>query len=107
MQYKTKCLPASIVRGVKAKDYYYRGITEEEADFAGENISNLIAYEAKNGWTLHSIQQIETRVLRKKTIKELLLGWIPILGGWLCPYLGETKVGRWYVCYYVTFVRED
>lgn len=107
MQYKTKCIPASIITGVNAKDYFYRGITEEEADTAGKNISKLIDYEAKQGWSLHSVEQIETRIKRKKTIIELLFGWIPVLGAIICRDINETKVGSLYPCYFVTFVRED
>lgn len=107
MQYKTKCIPATIVKGVKARDYFYRGITEEQADSAGENLSNLIEYESKRGWLLHSVEQIETRIKRKKTFKELFLGWIPFLGAWLCPNISQTKIGSLYPCYFVTFVRED
>ena len=69
MQYLTKCIPATIVKGVKARDFYYRGLTEDKADLAGENLSNLIAYQTKQGWSLHSIEEITVRVKRKRFLK--------------------------------------
>ena len=106
MQYLTKCIPATIVKGVKARDFYYRGLTEDKADLAGENLSNLIAYQTKQGWSLHSIEEITVRVKRKRFLKEWILGWIPILGAWLCPLLQEVNLGMLYPCYNVSFVRE-
>ncbi len=42
---------------------------------------------------LHSIECLPQKVARKKGILELLLGWIPLLGGWLFPTM-KTECGE-------------
>lgn len=44
-------------------------------------IAKAIENEAKGGWHLHSYVVAPATVYRKKGIFEVLLGWIPVIGG--------------------------
>ena len=83
-----------------------KGVSEETANAALENVAATIQEYGKAGWVLHSIEYVPTRVKRKKSIWELLFSWIPILGSLLFRNLDETREGRDMTVYTITFVRE-
>ena len=108
MQYKVVAVPAVPVK-VKAGEYHRaieKGVSEETANAALENVAATIQEYGKAGWVLHSIEYVPTRVKRKKSFWELLFSWIPILGSLLFRNLDETREGRDMTVYTITFVRE-
>ncbi len=108
MQYKTVTVPV-VPTKIKAREFRAAatlGISAETAQEVTKNVSTVIDEYAKCGWILHSLVSLSAPILRKKSIGELLLGWIPILGRWLCPNLHETRVGREMIVYNITFVKE-
>ena len=106
-QYKTICIP---VRPFKLTKTEYRSglLGTDKANAAVAPLGKAIEAEAKGGWTLHSIQALPQRMVRKKGILELLLGWIPILGGLLFPTMkADCYLGcDWYL-HIMTFVKES
>jgi hypothetical protein len=66
---------------VKAKDVP----TLETARLAVAPYAKTIEDEARGGWALHSLTLIKARVVRRKGILEILLGWIPVIGGLFKP----------------------
>ncbi len=106
LQYKTKSIPHTILRGVNKKEYR-TGLSDETLTKAVAPIGTAISIEAKKGWILHSINSIPQRIARKRGFFELLFGWIPILGHLLFPSLEpECKTGEIFEIYVLTFVRE-
>lgn len=105
LQYKTRCIPVAALRGVKKKEFN-NGLTPETANAAAAEVDYVIQEESRQGWALHSLNRVSKKIIRKKTILELLLGWIPILGGLLFRNLNETIRGIDCEMYILTFVRE-
>ena len=74
LQYKTIADPNPVVVGK-----FTKGFTQVQAQESISAIDNLIQNEALNGWMFHSIECVTKRIVRKKKLKELLFGWIPLL----------------------------
>lgn len=106
MQYKTTCIPSKTMKGVKKKEFR-KGLTVETCNEAVAPLGKAIQDEAKGGWSLHSIECFPRKIMRKKGILELLLGWIPLLGSWLFPTMeDECKTGVDFYIYTLVFVKE-
>ena len=106
LQYKTTCSPNVPCRGV-SKSEFYNGLTVDTCNRALAPVGQAIQNEGKGGWTLHSIQCLPQKVARKKGILEFLLGWIPLLGGWLFPTMKkECGEGVDFYMYVLVFVKE-
>ena len=106
LQYKTTCIPSVPYKGVKKREFY-SGLTVDTANRAIAPVGQAIEAEGRGGWTLHSIDCLPQRIIRKKTIGELIFGWIPILGRLLCGRIGETREGMDVDLYVLVFVRES
>lgn len=109
LQYKTTTIPNPIMRGMKKKEFraLENGETSNFANVAIANVGQCIEAEARGGWTLHSLARLPQRIVRKKTIFEFLLGWIPWLGDRLFPTMRtECYGGSDFEMYVLTFVRE-
>lgn len=106
LQYKVVCSPTQPFK-LKKKEFRSGILSVERANASIAPFSNAIAAYAKEGWTLHSVEFMVQRMVRKKGILELIFGWIPILGGLLFPTMKtECYVGEdWQLCV-LTFVRE-
>lgn len=106
LQYKTMAMPNVVYRGVK-KSEFEQGLTVETANKALGPVSTMISEQAKEGWVLHSISCIPQKIARKKGLLETLLGWIPILGGFLFPRMAsECYEGQDFYMYVITFAKE-
>ncbi len=107
IQYKTICVPEQPFKLTK-REYRSGLLGTDKANAAVEPLRKAIEAEAKGGWVLHSIQVLPQRMIRKKSILELLLGWIPILGGWLFPTMKtDCHFGTQWHLYILTFVKES
>lgn len=108
LQYKTICLPMSQKKGIKANEYYRSLISVENVNKAMEPVSATIQNETMAGWSLHSISSVPIRTARKKSISELLLGWIPLLGRLLFgdKIERDCKTGVDVPIYVLVFVKE-
>ena len=107
IQYKTTSIPNVPFKGVKIKEFE-KGLTVATCNKAVAPIGQAIEAEGRGGWTLHSIECIPQKMCRKKTLFELLLGWIPILGNWMFPSMRqECKEGVDFGIYILVFSREE
>ncbi len=105
LQYKTTCMP-SIAYTIKKKEFE-NDITLDIANKAIAPVGSYIEAEARGGWKLHSVTIIPQCFKRKKTIFEVLLGWIPILGPLMFPRMyDETVQGHDKDMYVLVFVKE-
>lgn len=77
MQFKTVVLPCSRLKVRKEEDLY----KVKTANEAIAPIARVIENEAKGGWHLHSVTLIPAHIYRTKGCLEIILGWIPIIGG--------------------------
>lgn len=106
LQFKTTSIPNVPCNGVKKKEFL-NGLTVETCNRALAPVGQAIQDEAKGGWCLHSITCLPQRVVRKKSILELLFGWIPILGDSLFPNMKEQcGKGLDFHMYVLVFVKE-
>lgn len=107
IQYKTTCIPNVPYTGV-SKAEYNGGLTVSSANAAIAPIGKAIENEAKGGWILHSVECIPQRISRKKTLFEVLLGWIPILGNLIFPTMNkQCGEGKDFNLYVLVFKRES
>ena len=74
MQFKTVGIPATSLT-VKESQMY----TLDTANKALAPVARCIQEHASGGWHLHSYVVIPAVIVRKKSIFERLLGWIPII----------------------------
>lgn len=105
LQYKTVCLPEQPYKDVSKKEFD-NGITVESGNKAVAPIGFAVQEEAKGGWILHSVHLLPQRIMRKKSITEMIFGWIPFLGRFLCPRISETQLGCIFNVYVLMFVKE-
>lgn len=106
LQYKTRAIPNVPFKGVKSKEFNGE-LSIETANQAVAPVGQAIEEEARGGWILQGIHCLPQRMVRKKSIAELLLGWIPILGGFICRNMDETRTGKDVYLYVMTFVKEN
>lgn len=104
LQYKTVFLPVSSRKISKSE--WDKGFTPELYNSVVAPFGDLISEFAKGGWTLHSVVKMPINLRRKKTFFEMLLGWIPLLGGWLFPRLRECREGTTDNVTTLVFVKE-
>ena len=106
LQYKTVAIPAYTFNDV-TKAEFRNGITVGTANKALEPINKVVEEEAKGGWTLHSFQCIPQTIARKKSLMELIFGWIPFIGSWIFPTMKqEVYIGVEMHIYTLVFVKE-
>lgn len=98
-------IPSQPLRNVPPKEFS-GGMSVDTANAAMKTVEAVIAEEANSGWILHSVNEIHKLIIRKKTILEFIFGWIPILGKFMCPNIGETRNGVPCLMYMLTFVKE-
>ena len=103
--YKTRCVPAAVLTGVTKKEFE-NGLSVGTANAAGAEIDEVVQEEARQGWTLHSINSIDKIMVRKKTILELIFGWIPFIGGLLFPGADISKRTRVMTMFVMAAVKE-
>ena len=108
LQYKTISLPLSQKKGIPANEYYRSLISVENVNKAMEPVSGVIQSESAAGWSLHSISSVPIRTARKKSIGELLFGWIPFIGRLIFGdrIERECKTGVDVPVYILVFVKE-
>lgn len=106
LEYKTRAMPCVPFKGVKKREFYGE-LSLETANAAIAPVGRAIEEEARGGWILHGVECLPQRLVRKKSIIELLLGWIPILGGLICKNIDETRTGVDVYLYVMTFVKES
>ncbi len=104
--YKTTCIP-SVPYADATKDDFQNGLSVDTANRALAPVGKAIEEEARGGWTLHSISNLPQHISRKKTFFEMLFGWIPFLGKYICPRLDEVYKGKEYHLYVLVFVKES
>ncbi len=105
LQYKTVALPSTTFDEATKYDFLY-GLTLDTATKSVSLIGDLIQTEATEGWTFHSIESMPKHIRRKKTVFELIFGWIPFLNRFLCPRISEATVGADFHLYCMVFVKE-
>lgn len=106
IQYKTTSIPNVPYTGVK-KSEFYKGLTVDTCNKAIAPIGQAIQNEAKGGWKLESIECLPQKISRKKGFLESLLGWIPLLGGWIFPSMAqECREGVDAYLYVLVFSKE-
>ena len=98
LQYKSVPFPLSVVTA-KAKEMD----SLEVARQAVAPYAKTIEEEAHGGWALHSMTLIKARIIRKKGILEILLGWIPIIGTFFKPKSNNVdfKEPEYYIAVFV------
>lgn len=106
LQYKTTAIPCTTFDGATKEDFSY-GLSYDTASRSVSLIGEIIESETAGGWTFHTIQNMSQRIKRKKTLIEIIFGWIPILNRFLCPRIGEATVGSDFSVYCLVFVREN
>lgn len=106
LKYKTLAIPSVPFKGVK-KNEYYGELSMDTASEAVAPVGLVVEEQAKSGWILHSVKFLPQTIIRKKTIFELLFGWIPLLGWWLFPNLDDTRNGKDVMIYTMVFVKES
>ncbi len=106
LQYKTVVIPVNPY-SLKKNEYRSGRLSVEKANEAVAPLGKAIEQEARGGWRLHSIQSLPQRMVRKKSILELLLGWIPFVGRLLFPTMhDECYSGEDWYLHVMTFVKE-
>lgn len=92
LQYKTVYMPATTNK-IRKKEWDDGLLSNSFLNSSVTPFGQKISEEAKNGWTLHSVVTLPVNVTRKKSFIELIFGWIPLLGRWICPRLDECYSG--------------
>ena len=106
VQYKTTVIPQTPYTGVPKREYY-NGISVDTGNRAVAPVGQAIQNEARGGWHLHSIECLPQVITRKKSLFELIFGWIPIVGSLLCRNLNECTEGRTLGVYVLIFAKEE
>ncbi len=104
LQYKTVYMPGTTTKIKKSE--WDAGFSSALLDSSVTPFGQKISDEAKGGWTLHSVVALPVNVTRKKTIIEMIFGWIPLLGSWICPRLNECYLGKSMEVISLVFVKE-
>ena len=105
LQYKTVYMPGTTSKITKKAwdgGLFSNSLLDSSVAPFGQKISE----EAKNGWTLHSVVTLPVNITRKKSIIELIFGWIPLLGRWICPRIDECYSGKTIDVLSLVFVKE-
>lgn len=107
LKYKTRCVFDSVLDGVPYAEFK-RGLTMETGERALAPFQAVISEEGAHGWTFHCVQCVPQLMRRKKSILELIFGWIPFVGKWLFPtMIQEVKIGVEQKLYMLVFVRDE
>ena len=106
LQYKTVAVPTKPAKRVFKKNYQ-NGIPQKFVDELTAPIDEIILSNSKEGWVLSSMSETTTKLPRKKTLGELLFGWIPILGPAIFRgMVEECVIGIDYTFNILVFVKE-